>query len=79
MRVQVFAFEFKVKPGDGGDDHDSDDHNGDACVDVAVSLAAFVSLVEGKTMGKPTGNSNSSFIHFTHKSEYPCCLPYSSW
>ena len=39
----------KGNSGDGGDDHDSDDHNVDACVDVDVALAAFIELVEGKT------------------------------
>ena len=39
----------KGHSGDGGDDHDSDDHNVDACVDVDVALAAFIELVEGET------------------------------
>ena len=47
----------KGHSGDGGDDHDSDDHNVDACVDVDVALAAFIELVEGK----PTGDSYSSW------------------
>ena len=47
----------KGNSGDGGDDHDSDDHNVDACVDVDVALAAFIELVEGK----PTGDSYSSW------------------